>query len=439
MHKSLANIGTTEMISLPDYGLDNILAKIDSGADSSAIWASNISEKDGQLSYTLFGPSSPNFTGDPIKTRKYSLVTVKNSFGQKEVRYKVDIRIKMADKIIKSKVTLANRANNRFPLLIGRRTLKGKFLIDVSKRNNLLGNQKIILFVSQKSLANTNFVKFIQNEDLNADIVSYEELIFYSGNQTNKILISSNGQDIADYGLGYFITSGVYGHSYVSATIAQYLANRNIDYIDRAVNQCPDPAKIYQYITLSDNSINIPKTIFMNLARLSLAYEKIVAELGIPFILKDTQGFKGQNNYLVDSKSQFDKIIRQAQDLGIWLLAQEYINNDHDYRFLVLGGQVVLVIKRTRSNQNNHLNNVAQGGTPEIVDVNELPSFLINISIAAAKLFKLQIAGVDIVQDKITKLWYCLEVNQSPQIYTGAFIEEKQIAIAKYLSQRLAN
>ena len=440
MNQALVHVGTIETVSLPDYGVDDVLAKIDSGADSSAIWASNISEKDGELCYTLFGPSSPLYTGDEVKTRKYSLVTIKNSFGQKEVRYKVSIRIKIADRVIKARMTLANRMNNRFPILIGRRTLKGKFLIDVSKKYNLVGNQRALLIVTQKNSINDSFISFMQDEGVDINSVCYEELTFYSG-EDNKILIGSTGEDIANYGLVYFRTSRVLGHSYVSATIAQYLENRNIDYIDRAVNQCPDPAKIYQYIIMTDNNISVPRTIFMLPSKLALAYEKIVAELGLPFILKDTKGFKGQNNYLVDTKAAFDRIIRQSADLGVWLLAQEYIANDLDYRLLVLGGQLVLAIKRERVGgaSSSHLNNISQGGKAELVDIASFPSSLINSVVAATRLLRLQIAGVDIIQDKKTKLWYCLEVNQSPQIYTGVFIEEKQAAIAKYLSQRLTN
>lgn len=439
MNQSLASIGTIETISLPDYKLDNVLAKIDTGADSSAIWASNVNEKEGELCYTLFGPSSPLYSGEEIKTRKYSLVTVKNSFGQKEVRYKVSMRLKMADKVIKARITLANRTNNRFPILIGRRTLSGKFLVDVSKKNNLIDDQKVLLLVLKRGQSNEKFASFIQSEGININIITYEELVFYSGGEANKIIISSSSEDIAEYGLTYFRTSKVQDHQYVSATIAQYLQNRNLDYIDRAVIQCPDPAKLYQYIVMTDNSINVPKTIFMMPTRMALAYEKIVAELGIPFILKDNKGHKGQNNYTVNTKLEFDRIIRQSSDLGVWLIAQKYIPNDYDYRLMVFGGQVALVIKRTRTPDTTHLNNLAQGGRAEIVDPEKLPSFLINSALAATRLLKLQMAGVDIIQDKQTKLWYCLEVNQSPQLYTGVFIDEKQAAIAKYLSQRLTS
>ena len=105
MNQPLTHIGTTEVISLPEYSIDSVMAKIDTGADSSAIWASNIAEIDGELRFTFFGPQSPHFNGLEIHTRKYSLVTVKNSFGQREVRYKVSLKLQIADKTIRANTT----------------------------------------------------------------------------------------------------------------------------------------------------------------------------------------------------------------------------------------------------------------------------------------------------------------------------------------------
>ena len=173
--------------------------------------------------------------------------------------------------------------------------------------------------------------------------------------------------------------------------------------------------------------------------KLKGSYERCLAELGLPFILKDTLGRKGNNNYLIKTKEDFDRAIRQASALDVWLIAQKYIPNDCDYRLLVMGGEISLVLKRSRLSNNTHLNNVSYGGSAQLVDLDNLSSQLTNIAAMSAKLLQLQIAGVDIIQDKNTKLWYCLEVNKSPQICTGALTKQKQMALAKYLTQRLYN
>ena len=435
----LAHIGTTEVVSLPDYGIDGVMAKIDTGADSSSIWASKIVEVDGELRFTLFGPSSPHYKNQEVKTRKYSLVTVKNSFGQREVRYKVAVKIEMAERIIRVNITLANRSNNRFPILIGKKTLRGKFLVDVSKPNAKSANNRIMMLAYSISDSAKTFAGFVNNNGAKLDLVAYPDLIFETGEGGNKITIASSGEDISQYGLTYFSTRRVKNNHYVSGSIALYLSNRNLDFVDRSVMYSPEPAKLYQYILLTDNHIPVPKSIFMLPDKMRVSYDKLVAALGLPFILKDNRGRKGQHNYLINSKEEFDRSLLQAADHKIWPIAQKFIPNECDYRFLVLGSQVAVVLKRCRNGVNGHLNNVSSGATSETIELDYFPSEVVNSAVAAGRLVQQQVSGVDIIQDKETKLWYCLEVNPGPQINTGAFVELKQKALAKYLIQRLGN
>jgi glutathione synthase/RimK-type ligase-like ATP-grasp enzyme len=437
MHYHLPTIGPIESVYLPEYGIDNVLAKIDTGADSSTIWASNISENDRELTYTLFGPASSYYTGETIRTKKYSKVIVKNSFGQKERRYKVTLKLSIAQSTIISKVTLANRNNSRFPILIGRRTLKGKFIVDVTKSQQALDNHKVLMLLANKGENNKKYVERFQLEGIDIDCAAYSDLVFSIDREAARIVIRPSGCDISDYGLVYFKTSLVQGRSNIAAAIAHYLEARKVDYIDRAVGQSPNPDKVYQVVLFADHDIPIPKTIFMLPNLMKDSYEYLLAEIGLPFILKDSKGRKNRLNYLVDSKSDFDHALHEAAGLEIWLMAQQYIPNDCDYRLLTLGGKVALAIKRTRAASGTHLNNISQGVSAVPVDLNNFPPLLIKQAEMATKLCQFQIAGVDMIQDKASKLWYCLEVNKASQIHTGSFVEEKELAVAKYLKKRL--
>jgi len=126
-------IGSTEYVEIA--GIKNIPAKIDTGADSSAVWASNINiASQGTLTFSLFGPKSPFFTGETIKTKDYVARSVRSSHGDTEVRYRVKLKLKIAGKTFLTNFTLADRSRNKFPVLIGRRTLHKKgFIVDVSK------------------------------------------------------------------------------------------------------------------------------------------------------------------------------------------------------------------------------------------------------------------------------------------------------------------
>ena len=53
--KNLTLIGRAERVRLLDHGEQRIPAKVDTGADVSSIWATQVKEHDGKLSFVLFG------------------------------------------------------------------------------------------------------------------------------------------------------------------------------------------------------------------------------------------------------------------------------------------------------------------------------------------------------------------------------------------------
>ena len=131
IEKSLDIIGSTEYVEIDGR---KIPAKIDTGADSSAIWASNITmEENGVLSFSLFGPKSPYYTGERLKTTDYTAKSIRSSIGNVQVRYRIKLPITILGKTFETTFTLAERSRNRFPILIGRRTISGIFLVDVSR------------------------------------------------------------------------------------------------------------------------------------------------------------------------------------------------------------------------------------------------------------------------------------------------------------------
>ena len=132
--KKLDVIGSTERVTIA--GIENVPAKIDTGADSSSIWASHIRvTKDGTLEFRLFGEGSPFYTGKTFKRTDYKVFVVRNSSGHEQARYRTHLTLKIGNKKIKVLFSLADRSKNNYPVLVGRRSISGKFLVDVSQRN----------------------------------------------------------------------------------------------------------------------------------------------------------------------------------------------------------------------------------------------------------------------------------------------------------------
>lgn len=131
--KFKAIIGRAELVSFPELGLDAVHAKVDTGAHRSSIDVSYVEEKDGVLHYTLFHEGDPNYSGDVLTTDSYRSVTIYNSFGEGQDRYEVKIWISLGKKKVKTGFTLADRSKKIYPVLLGRKLLQERFMVDVSE------------------------------------------------------------------------------------------------------------------------------------------------------------------------------------------------------------------------------------------------------------------------------------------------------------------
>jgi hypothetical protein len=128
-------IGRSELLEFVDQSI-KVPAKIDTGAYRSALHFKSAEEvdRDGKrvLKVELLG--HPSFPGTfLLELPEYELVSVKNSFGVREVRYKIRLKVKLGSKVFWSSFTLADRSNNLMPVLIGRELLYDRFVVDVSK------------------------------------------------------------------------------------------------------------------------------------------------------------------------------------------------------------------------------------------------------------------------------------------------------------------
>jgi hypothetical protein len=136
-------IGIVELVSFGRRA-ENVPAKIDTGADSSAIWATNIRVgRDGVLRFSLFGEGSKYYNGKIFKRSDFDAASVKSSNGQSEIRYRTHLVVTIAGRKIRAKFNLSDRAHNTYKVLIGRRTISGKFVVDVGQnRTHLPAPQK---------------------------------------------------------------------------------------------------------------------------------------------------------------------------------------------------------------------------------------------------------------------------------------------------------
>jgi len=142
MSKPLTIIGRAEEVSFPSLGIGTVHARIDTGAQTSSIWASKTRVEDGRLAVVFFGKGHKAYTGEEIWFDDFSQTVVASSNGQVDLRYKVRATMKIAGRRIRARLTLADRSAQVYPVLVGRSALRGKFVVDVSSGSPLKVKEK---------------------------------------------------------------------------------------------------------------------------------------------------------------------------------------------------------------------------------------------------------------------------------------------------------
>lgn len=129
-------IGRREKVDFPELGLFDIEAKIDTGAYTTALHCHDIQvvNRDGRdvLCFKLLDPTHPEYNEKQQCFTSFSTKDIKNSFGEKESRYVIKTLVRIGRKRIRTVISLTDRGNMRYPVLIGRKMLRGKFMVDVS-------------------------------------------------------------------------------------------------------------------------------------------------------------------------------------------------------------------------------------------------------------------------------------------------------------------
>jgi len=126
-------LGRSDRVDLPGLGLTDIHAKIDTGAYTSSLHCSSAKVVDGILEFVLLDEEHPEFTGMKFTFKEFDQRVIKNSFGEAEMRYIIKTTVRIYNKTYRTQFSLSDRDNLKFPVLLGRRVLKKRFLIDVSK------------------------------------------------------------------------------------------------------------------------------------------------------------------------------------------------------------------------------------------------------------------------------------------------------------------
>jgi hypothetical protein len=133
-------VGRKEKVSFPDFELFDVVAKIDTGAYRSSLHGKVLSvrkESDGR-EWVTFEPLGKKQFLRPRRQIKLPLLfwkDVKSSNGSIARRPFVELMLQIGALQVKGEFGITDRSVMKCTVLLGRKILKGKFLVDVSKVN----------------------------------------------------------------------------------------------------------------------------------------------------------------------------------------------------------------------------------------------------------------------------------------------------------------
>ncbi|MBU2921849.1 30S ribosomal protein S6--L-glutamate ligase [Winogradskyella psychrotolerans] len=175
---------------------------------------------------------------------------------------------------------------------------------------------------------------------------------------------------------------------------------------------------------LSKAGIGMPKTVFTNYSR---DVEEVINYVGgTPVIIKLLEGTQGLGVVLAETKNAAESVLEAFNGLQARVIVQEFIKEAKgaDLRALVVDGQVVGAMKR-QGKEGEFRSNLHRGGSANII---KLDDDELKLAMKAAKVLKLPVCGVDMLQSSRGPL--LLEVNSTPGLEGIEAATQRNIAKA---------
>ncbi|KAA5541110.1 ATP-dependent zinc protease [Roseiconus nitratireducens] len=130
-------VGWREWVSLPDLGISHIKAKVDTGAKSSSLHAINPENfRRGGTDFVRF-EVHPHQRSDEkrimCEAPLYDIRMVRSSSGEATERFVIQTSVRWRNETWLVEVTLADRTEMGFRMLLGREALRRRVLVDSSR------------------------------------------------------------------------------------------------------------------------------------------------------------------------------------------------------------------------------------------------------------------------------------------------------------------
>ena len=130
--RELSVVGWRELVHLPELGLHSVPAKIDTGARTSSLHGEVLDEfeRDGERFVRFAVDFARQQVRQVCEAIHVDVRGITSSNGETQYRYVIKTPLRIGDVEFRAEISLANRADMKFPMLIGRSSLRRRFVVD---------------------------------------------------------------------------------------------------------------------------------------------------------------------------------------------------------------------------------------------------------------------------------------------------------------------
>ena len=128
-------LGRTDIVDFPKLDLQGIDIKVDTGAYTSSFHSHSIEVVDNVLKCQFLDPKHEKYHEKFFLFKDFTQKNVKSSNGIVETRFTIKTEILIFNKIEEIELTLTERGSMKYPVLLGRKFLSKKFIVDTAKKN----------------------------------------------------------------------------------------------------------------------------------------------------------------------------------------------------------------------------------------------------------------------------------------------------------------
>lgn len=441
MYQQKKIIGSEEWIRIPELNIPAVKARIDSGAKTSTLHAYNMQTfEDNGKEYVRFDVHPVQHNRRISVRCKAELVgrrVIKSSSGDRQRRYVIKTPITLGGETWDIEVTLTNRDNMGYRMLIGREAMRGRYIVDPEQKF-IFGNLSIdadkLYMITKRPRKSLRIAVLASNPELysnrriiEAGVTRGHEMIFVNIRQCYINVSSENpavhyrgGETLHDIDaviprIRPSVTS--YG-----CAVLRHFEHLGAYCLNDAISISRSRDKLRSLQLLVNKGIDIPITGFADSPEDTNDIVELVG--GAPLIVKLLEGTQGKGVVLAQTDKAAESVINAFKSLKANILVQAFVKEaeGRDLRLFVVDGKVIGSMERVAA-EGEFRANVHLGGKAREVKTSSAER---KIAIKASKVMGLKVAGVDIIRSRSGPK--VLEVNSSPGLEGIEGVTHKDIA-----------